>query len=343
MYVSIAGAQKSDGVAATISTADNVSYNMETIDNSFIMFIPKSNLGLDGKNFPAGNGVIKGIAWVYSTDNQIIPLSESDFSNLTGTRIVTFGDAAISGTMKAGVALSGCSISVPVNNLSANTDYKVSITPSGAGSAGINSITDQVITATTTDKKITASVTGTPTTVGDVLFTVVIKDATGANTLVTKTVTAAVASADTKYFVKVTSDLSDWSGSFLIVADTDKALTSSVASNWASFSTVTFTDGKIANNSDVSSSICTFEKSGTSYKIKLADGKYISNASVGKMASGTSPVLLSISYSASGVTIGLYDSGAFTTWLRKNGTYGFRFYASDKTTGNLPVLYKLED
>lgn len=199
MYVSIAGAQMTDGSSSkTLSNEATVTIGMSTVGNSFNLFVPYGVAALNGKVVPTGNGTLSGIASVGNYISQIIPMAESDFSALTGTRIVTFGDAAFAGTMKAGVALSGCSISVPLNNLSADTDYKVSITPSGAGSAGINSITDQVITATTTDKKITASVTGTPTTEGDVLFTVVIKDATGANTLVTKTLKAIVANANEK-------------------------------------------------------------------------------------------------------------------------------------------------
>ena len=148
------------------------------------------------------------------------------------------------------------------------------------------------------------------------------------------------------YYVKITKEPDDWSGTYLIMFDDNKAHSyvsgSDLSSNYSS--SLTIEDDKIrseAANSDLDAVV--ISKKGAGYKIKLSNSKYLtvpkSNA-VGNN-SETNAAELTITYTDSGVKISGVDSDGNTRYLCKNGNY-FRMY---KTIGSykLPDLYKLQD
>ena len=163
----------------------------------FSKYFCRSVVIIKGKNIPTGYGTLKGIACIYNTNYQIIPILEADYEGLSGARVVTFGTPAFSGSMTQNVALSGCKITLPVNVTSATT-YKVSVTASGDGSAGISSITNRVVT-TDASNNLVIDLSGTPTAIGAVTFTLIVKtnDATPVD-ICTFTINAIVGTAGAK-------------------------------------------------------------------------------------------------------------------------------------------------
>lgn len=101
---------------------------------------------------------------------------------------LSFGVPAISGTMTAGAALSGVKLTIPYDNAKAEK-FTVDVTASGAGAAGINAITAKAVTLETGKGNLVLDITGTPTTAGDVTFTI-----GGLTGLATTTVNATVQS-----------------------------------------------------------------------------------------------------------------------------------------------------
>ncbi|MDR1091182.1 MAG: BACON domain-containing protein [Prevotella sp.] len=99
---------------------------------------------------------------------------------------LAFGTPAFTGTMTAGTALSGTKITVPYSNAAAES-FTVNVAVSGTGAAGINAVTANAVTLGTGSGNVELDITGTPTTAGDVVFTI-----TGLTGLTTTTVNATV-------------------------------------------------------------------------------------------------------------------------------------------------------
>lgn len=153
-------------------------------------------------------------------------------------------------------------------------------------------------------------------------------------------------------YIKVTENLDDWAGEYLIVYESD-ATTAYVfdGSLTALDANSNYKEFAIANNTIVSSTqteLCKFTigQDTKGYSIKSASGYYIGQTTTanGLASDQTTVYFNTISYS-NGVTItGLNNSGTSSgTTLRFNkasGTTRFRYYKS----GQEPIaLYKLED
>ena len=167
---------------------------------------------------------------------------------------------------------------------------------------------------------------------------------------------------DVYYFEKVTSELSDYSGEYLIVyekveGDTvnnnlifDGSLTTlDAAQNTID---VTIENNRIAYSNTLYASRFIVEKSNSNYTIKSASGYYIgqtSNAN-GLLANTSTEYENSISIDSSNYTADIVSSGG--AYMRYNATssisYGkqtglrFRYFKSSTYTGQKPIyLYKL--
>lgn len=89
-----------------------------------------------------------------------------------GTEIgLSFGTPAFSGVLKAGVAASGTKISIPYSHAKGTESYTITVAVSGDGADGINAI-NETKTLSAGDGNIELEVSGTPTTAGDVTFTI---------------------------------------------------------------------------------------------------------------------------------------------------------------------------
>ncbi|MBE6819054.1 MAG: hypothetical protein E7517_07875, partial [Ruminococcaceae bacterium] len=151
------------------------------------------------------------------------------------------------------------------------------------------------------------------------------------------------ASASTASYVKVTENLSDWSGDYLIVCeDTNKAFngaTSEVDSKDYNKIDVTISNGAIEVNETTDVAKVTIEKDGDDYYILTANGDYIGGKSgQNKVIKSDSGIANSITYSDGDVTI--ISDGCYLRYNKNSGANMFRYYKSDSQT---PIqLYKLE-
>lgn len=138
-------------------------------------------------------------------------------------------------------------------------------------------------------------------------------------------------------FVKVASDLADWSGKFLIVWDAEAHAT--IASNsLAKTVDVTVDSDTIAYSEEVAKAIVEIAKVDGGYTVKLPSGKYLScNAN----SNQATEVASAFTFSSIAVATGIsgQDTGGNTRYLYKNGNY-FRFYKSNSSYV-VPTLYKL--
>lgn len=146
---------------------------------------------------------------------------------------------------------------------------------------------------------------------------------------------------DSAAYVKVTSQLSDWSGKYLIVWGTGAHATVS-GKDLAKTTDVTIIDNKIVSTSLVDAAAVTIATSGSSYSLKLPNGKYLSMSTNGNQVSEAGTAFaLTFTWKSSGVEIVGKDSGGNSRYLLQNGTY----YRAYKQVGSykLPTLYKLEE
>ena len=146
---------------------------------------------------------------------------------------------------------------------------------------------------------------------------------------------------DSAAYVKVTSQLSDWSGKYLIVWGTEAHATVS-GKDLAKTINVTITDNKILSTSVVDAAAVTIATSGSSYSLKLPNGKYLSMSTNGNQVSEAAAAFaLTFTWKSSGVEIVGKDSAGNSRYLLQNGTY----YRAYKAVGSykLPTLYKLEE
>lgn len=148
-------------------------------------------------------------------------------------------------------------------------------------------------------------------------------------------------------YVKVTKNLDDWSGDYLIVYEKsgyclNGSLNSMDAKN--NYSTVTISNGEIASTSNVDSYKFTIAASGSGYTIYNAVSKYYigSNSTSNTLSASTSTKYINtISLNADGSA---HIVGSKSSVLRFNtGEKRFRYYKSSSYTNQATVhLYKLE-
>ena len=144
---------------------------------------------------------------------------------------------------------------------------------------------------------------------------------------------------DDQYYTRVTSSLSDWTGTYLIVAG-DKAASGTVSSKWLGYISVSVADDRIERTDATKAVEVAVEKSGSGYTMKFADGGYLGSTSsndginVASSAS-SSEYVWDFSYSSSFVKIYLPSVGS--RFLCFNGS-GFRAYTS--ANGTQATLYR---
>ncbi len=152
---------------------------------------------------------------------------------------------------------------------------------------------------------------------------------------------AAKAAAGAAYYEKVTSaPAADWSGTYLIVANTNVA--TAIDGSWLKFASVEINDNKIESTDIIDAYAVMIEKvpSQSYYTIKLANGLYLGTPSSNgiKQSLSAGDEFYWIFSLASGLV--KIESNAYSgRILRLNGTSGFRTYTS--TTGTQATLYKL--
>lgn len=145
-------------------------------------------------------------------------------------------------------------------------------------------------------------------------------------------------------YEKVTSNLSDWSGDYLIVYETGSkafngALTNlDVANNNIS---VTISSDAIPSNTTTDVAKFTIASMTGGYSIKAASGKYIGNAgNSNSLTSSDSPLANTISYTNGTLNI-VSSGGAYLRFNKANDQQRFRYYKSSSYTDQQTIqLYK---
>lgn len=219
MYVAIPGVQVTAAKRGATVLGTTL---VETVNNSFNLYVRGTleyGPSFKSSNLPSGNGTLKGIASCYSSNYQVIPQSESDFSGLTGDIITTFGTPALTGTMTKNSALSGCTITIPVRDFTSPASFKVSVSATGVGSAGITN-PFALTSVSVEDNQLTCTLSGTPAAIGDVTFTIDI-NSTYDEDICSLTVNGTVVDGAAATYSLVTEAPADWSGTYLIVGTKD--------------------------------------------------------------------------------------------------------------------------
>lgn len=163
-------------------------------------------------------------------------------------------------------------------------------------------------------------------------------------TSVTVTTGAKPEGGSTRYFVKVTTAPTDWSGKYLIVFGNNAHSYVDVANNGRdliSKNTVALSiiGDKIVSNETVNADMVEISKTTNGYKILLSDGKYLSVPKSNACSSNTTGSVFTISLGKTGVSISGKDSSNATRTLCRNGKY-YRMY-TNVGSYTLPQLYKL--
>ena len=163
--------------------------------------------------------------------------------------------------------------------------------------------------------------------------------------------------AEVKYYEKVTTAPSDWSGTYLIVyegtpAYWDGSLTPGTSSgqmgSTAGMVKTTITDGKIQSTSTVDKSVITIAKSGTGYSLKAASGSYMgmsTNNNGLKSSTKATDYVHTINLESNG-GVSILSSDGYTKVAYNKSSSFFRYYKVTTVSGNLtgyplPCLYKL--
>jgi hypothetical protein len=150
------------------------------------------------------------------------------------------------------------------------------------------------------------------------------------------------------YYSKVTDTPSDWSGTYLLVAEKSGSFyvfNQTIESDWGKLTSVDVVDNKIS-----SAAVSGFEmsvESGSSsgaYAFKINSGKYLSASAKNKINTQDSKSTntdLKITLQDDGtVVISSASNSERTLQCNVNAKYGFRFY--DNGTQVKPQLYKLQ-
>ena len=150
-------------------------------------------------------------------------------------------------------------------------------------------------------------------------------------------VSEAITPDNTTYYEKVTSNLDDWSGSYLIVWDNNVHY-GITANGLVTNASVSIADGKIASSGHDSHKV-TIEKVSSEYYIKLPNGKYITNASGSNTCTESEDKEQAYTFSISGGKAII--TGAGDKILQKNSGY-YRFY-NNNDSYTKPELYRYND
>ena len=156
-------------------------------------------------------------------------------------------------------------------------------------------------------------------------------------------------SSGESYFVKVTENQTNWSGTYLIVCETNSVAfdgsleTLDAVSNYKS---VSISDGKIRATEDMMAIIFVFEGSGNGYTIKSKFGQYIYHTSDanGLTSSAISGHTNSLSINSDGSINIIGSGGAYLRFNSASNQLRFRFYKSSTYTDQKAItLYRLSD
>ncbi len=194
-----------------------------------------------------------------------------------------------------------------------------------------------IVTAASVDtdsKTITYSVAANKTADAREGWITLTSAANGTTTTITVSQLAQVSS----YYQLVETDLTDWSGKYLIVGHgSTNCFMGVLDGTWGGSANVTITDKQIGASSDVEPYVCTLIKSGEGYLIQVADGNYIASVSSKTFAIGPEGGIHTITFDPeNGISLTLANKYA----MRCN-TGKFRYYTS--TTGTAVDLYRLTD
>lgn len=229
------------------------------------------------------------------------------------------------------VNLTSISVSAGSTTLGLNKTTTVSVTtnPSYIYPAASISFTSSNTSIATVDNS-SGLVTGKA--VGEATITAT---ATQGSIIKTASVKITVSESTETTYTKVTSALSDYSGDYLLVAESaNKALDGSVAltkSNSGNQFAVTISNNSITGDYDAKK--FTLEKNGSNYSLKSAEGHYYGASSSGNFDSSTSKRSQTVSISDSNMVL---KDGSLT--LRYNASH-FRFY-SNSSQGDPVSFYK---
>ena len=159
----------------------------------------------------------------------------------------------------------------------------------------------------------------------------------------TVSVTQLAAGEEIKSYVKVTADLADWSGSYIISAGTSAA-NGTITSKWLKYTTVSIANNQIESNATTDALAAVIEKNADGYyTIKFSSGFLMttddnSGINVTPTAINTNAQW---SFSISNGNVSIANRATPGRILRCNGNSGYRTYTG--TTGTLPSLYRLSN
>lgn len=159
----------------------------------------------------------------------------------------------------------------------------------------------------------------------------------------TVSVTQLAAGEEIKSYVKVTADLADWSGSYIISAGTSAA-NGTITSKWLKYTTVSIANNQIESNATTDALAAVIEKNADGYyTIKFSSGFLMttddnSGINVTPTATNTNAQW---SFSISNGNVSVANRATPGRILRCNGNSGYRTYTG--TTGTLPSLYRLSN
>lgn len=163
-------------------------------------------------------------------------------------------------------------------------------------------------------------------------------------------ITQEAAGATKQYYVKVTSAPTDWSGTYLIVFDDNKAHATVSGKDFnATSNALTISNGKIEATDDLSSAAVTISKKDSGYSILLPSGLYlkVSSASTISSSSAVANYLSFVNNTTQSGSIRISGDSNFNTssYILYHQSIYFRCYTNKLTTTNykLPDLYKLEE
>ena len=157
--------------------------------------------------------------------------------------------------------------------------------------------------------------------------------------LLTIDMSSASRTAKKAYYVKVTENLSDWTGDYLIVYDEGATALNGVSSSDIDSAnndvSVTINDSKVEATSDAVKAQFHLEKSGSGYTIFATEGEFYLGNSGKNMKANSTETVYSVEYSSGSTVVsnGSYKLMYNTSWT------GFRFY----TSGQKEIqLYRLD-
>lgn len=180
------------------------------------------------------------------------------------------------------------------------------------------------------------------TTAGDKEVTVTYTEE-GVTATAKYTITVSAAAATKKYYKKVTTAPTDWSGTYLIVAGTSAA-NGTITSKWLKYNSVTISNNQIESTAAVDAIAVTIKKeSNGNYSIRFANGKYLGTTTSNDGIKVDTIVGTGFywKFSVASSLVKIESTVQSSRILRLNGTSGFRTYTS--STGTQATLYKLQD